>query len=93
MLRVITRQQGHVYRLELHGRLGGEWVRVLEQHWRSIVDAVPPVMVTVVLSHVDFVDADGERLLGRMAERGTEFEVSGCMNRYVIEKLQVGLTK
>jgi hypothetical protein len=37
---------------------------------------------------VDFIDADGERLLRRMAERGVDFVVSGCMNRYVVEQLQ-----
>ena len=59
MLRVITRRLGDGYRLELHGMLGGEWVRLLEGHWRAIV-----------------------------ADAGVEFVVSGCLNRYVIEKLQ-----
>jgi hypothetical protein len=44
--------------------------------------------VTVVLSNVDFIDADGERLFQRMAGAGVRFVVSGCMNRYVVERLQ-----
>src|SRR5512139_3009137 len=87
MLRVITVKRGGVYRLELHGMLGGEWVPLLEQHWRAIVDGVPAT-VTVVLSNVDFIDPDGERLLRRMADAGVRFVVSGCMNRYVVEQLQ-----
>jgi hypothetical protein len=41
-----------------------------------------------VLSNVDFIDSDGERLLQRMAEDGVDFVVAGCMNRYVIENLK-----
>lgn len=88
MLRVITEQQGDTCRLELHGRLGGEWVPMLEQHWRGIVGTPESAKVTVVLSNVNFIDAEGERLLKRMADRGAEFVVEGCLNRYVIEKLQ-----
>jgi hypothetical protein len=89
MLRVITERQGETYRLVLHGMLGGEWVPMLEQHWRAIVDAAPSARVTVVLSDIEFIDADGEQLLRRLGEGGVEFVVSGCMNRYVIEKLQL----
>ena len=75
MLRVITERQGDRYRLDLHGTLGGEWVAVLEQHWRSITDDVPSAKVTLVLSNVDFIDPDGERLLHRMADDDVEFVV------------------
>ncbi len=87
MLRVITVKHGGVYRLELHGMLGGEWVPLLEQHWHAIVDGVP-AKVTVVLSNVDFIDPEGERLLQRMADAGVRFVVSGCMNRYLVDRLQ-----
>jgi hypothetical protein len=43
----------------------------------------------VALRDVEFIDADGEALLRRMADQGVVFEVSGCLNRYVIEKLQL----
>lgn len=88
MLRVITRKRAGVYRLELHGMLGGEWVPLLEQHWRAIVDGGASAGVTVVLTNVDFIDTDGERLLQRMADAGVRFVVSGCMNRYVVDRLQ-----
>jgi hypothetical protein len=88
MLRVITVKRGGVYRLELHGMLGGEWVPLLEQHWRAIVDGVAPARVTVVLSNVDFIDPDGEGLLRRMADAGVRFVVSGCMNRYLVDRLR-----
>jgi hypothetical protein len=51
--------------------------------------------VTLVLSNVDFIDTDGERLLQRMADDGVDFVVAGCLNRYVIDNLkpQVHLAK
>ena len=88
MLRVITRQLGDDCRLELYGMLGGEWVRLLEEHWRAILADLPSATVTVVLSDVEFVDPEGEGLLRRMADGGVAFVVSGCMNRYVIEKVR-----
>jgi len=89
MLRVITKILGAGYRLELHGILGGAWVRLLEQHWREILDDTPGAAITVALRDVAFIDADGEALLRRMADQGVVFEVSGCLNRYVIERLQL----
>ena len=88
MLRVITDRQEDSFGLELHGVLGGEWVPLLEQHWRAIIRALPSAKVTLVLSNVDFIDPDGERLLQRMADDGVEFVVAGCMNRYVIDNLR-----
>lgn len=88
MLRVITDRQGDGYRLDLHGLLGGEWVPLLEQHWRSLMRALPSANVTLVLSNVNFIDPDGERLLQRMADEGVAFVVAGCLNRYVIDNLK-----
>ena len=88
MLRVITDRQGNSYRLDLHGVLGGEWVPLLEQHWRSLMRALPSAKVTLVLSNVNFIDQDGEQLLRRMADDDVEFVVAGCMNRYVIDNLK-----
>ena len=88
MLRVITERQRDSYTLDLHGTLGGEWVGVLEQLWRSVVDDVPFAKVTLVLSNVDFIDSDGERVLQRMADDDVGFVVAGCMNRYVIDRLK-----
>jgi hypothetical protein len=91
MLRVITERHGNSYRLDLHGTLGGKWVTVLEQHWRSIMDDVPSAKVTLVLSNVDFIDPDGEQLLRRMGDDNVEFVVAGCLNRYLIDSLKPGL--
>jgi anti-anti-sigma regulatory factor len=90
MLRLITVPHGSACRLELHGTLGGEWVPLLRHHWQRIARDHPSARVTLALSNVDFVDAEGERLLQQMADAGVQFVVSGCMNRYVVERLQAG---
>ena len=59
MLRIITEQSGGTYRLELHGSITGDWIGVLERHWREILKAAPSAIVTVGLSNVAFIDADG----------------------------------
>ena len=91
MLRIITEQRGTTYRLELHGTVTGAWIAVLERHWREILDRVPSAMVSIGLSNVAFIDSDGEQLLRRIAASGVEFDGTGCMNRYVIEKIAGGV--
>ncbi len=87
MLRVITAQHGKVFRLELHGTVAHEGLAVLEQQWREVIAKEPTATVNVDLSNVVFIDPHGERLLRRMAECGVTFEATGCMNRYVLERI------
>ena len=87
----MTTRRGTTYRLELHGTIAGEWIDELERHWREIVDKAPATSVAIGLSHVVFIDRDGEELLRRMAECGVTFDGAGCMNRYVIQKISGGV--
>ncbi len=91
MLRIITERIGGTYRLELHGSITGEWIAVLERHWREIYEATAGAVVSVGLSNVGFIDAHGEALLRRMADGGVKFDGTGCMTRYVIEKVSGGV--
>ena len=91
MLRIITEQRGTTCRLELHGAVMGEGIAVLERHWREMLDRTPGATVTVGLSNVVFIGPDGEELLRRMAECGVTFDGTGCLNRYVIEKISGGV--
>jgi len=91
MLRITTDRQGATYRIQLHGNLAGDGVDVLERHWRTIRERAPWAPVTVVVADVGFIDADGEAVLRRIADAGAEFEGSGIMNRYIIEKISTGL--
>jgi hypothetical protein len=91
MLRIISKQQETTYRLELHGTIAGEWIAVLEHHWRDILNAAPSATIAVGLSNVVFIDREGEELLRQMAERGVRLDGAGLMNRYVIGKISVGM--
>ena len=91
MLRIITKQHGTGYRLELHGTIAGEWITVIERHWRDILDAVPSASIAIGLSNVGFIDRDGEELLRRLAGRGVNLDGAGLMNRYVIDKISGGV--
>jgi len=89
MLRIVTEQNGDCFTLSLHGRMAADWVALVEQSWRAIADAVPSAKVTAVLSDVSFIDLQGERLLERMWRQGVQFVVSsGCLNRFVVERIQ-----
>ena len=91
MLRIITERRGRTIRLDLHGTIAGEWIEVLDRHWRDVLALQPAAQVAVGLSNVSFIDNAGEALLRRMAEAGVEFDGTGLMNRYVIEKISGGL--
>jgi hypothetical protein len=91
MLRIITEQRGPTIRLELHGTIAGEWIDVLHRHWRDLLASQPGVPVAVGLSNVEFIDNAGEALLRQMVETGVEFDGTGLMNRYVIEKICGGM--
>jgi len=91
MLRIITKNRGTAYWLDLHGTIAGEWIAVLERHWRDILHTVPSASIAVGLSNVGFIDRDGEELLRWMAERGVKLDGAGVMNRYVIEKISGGV--
>jgi len=88
MLRIVTEQDGDLYTLSLHGRVAGEWVSLLDRYWRGIADWTPSARITVVLTDVSYIDAEGERVLEHMWHHGVEFVTSGCMNRYVIDKIR-----
>jgi len=91
MLRIITERRGRTIRLDLHGTIAGEWIEILDRHWRDVLALQPAARVAVGLSNVSFIDNAGEALLRRMAEAGVEFDGTGLMNRYVIEKISGGL--
>jgi hypothetical protein len=90
MLRIITERRGKTYRMELHGTIAGEWIDVLERHWLGIVDRTPSAPIRVGLTNVAFIDTAGEALLRRMAEHGVDFDGTGLMNRYVIDRISGG---
>ena len=88
MLRIVVNQEGADVRLGLHGRLAGDWVRVLERCWESLQDSVPHAVITAELVDITFVDPDGERLLARMHEVGVSLQATGCRNRHLVDQIR-----
>jgi ABC-type transporter Mla MlaB component len=88
MLRIDIEQHGDDFLVALHGSIAGDWVPLLERHWRSITEKVPTASVSMSLSDVSFVDAAGVRLLDEMARAGVRFEASGCMNRHLVDMVE-----
>lgn len=88
MLRIVTEQHGDLYKISLHGKLAGEWVPLLERYWQCLAEKVSAARITTVLSDVPFIDADGQRLLQRMARCGVDLIATGCMNRHLIDRIR-----
>jgi hypothetical protein len=88
MLRIVTEHDGDLCTLFLHGRLAGDWVPLLERYWNSITESAASTHITAVLSNVSFIDRDGEALIERMLRHGVDFVTSGCMNRYLLERIR-----
>jgi hypothetical protein len=91
MLRIITTGRGNTFHLELHGAVAGEFITVLERHWRGILEQAPTATLSIGLSNVEFIDPAAEQLLRRMSDCGVQFDGGGCLNRYVIEKISGGM--
>lgn len=68
MLRIHTAVLPDCCELQLEGRLSGPWVAELEQCWRTLDSP----HVTFNLTHVDYVDEQGRRLLNRARQQGVQ---------------------
>jgi len=87
----MTNRRDEYHQLELHGRISGDWVGVLDRHWRGILAANPGARFTVELSNVTFIDRNGERLLRQMVRCGVGLSGAGLMSRYVIQTVAAGV--
>jgi anti-anti-sigma regulatory factor len=76
--------------LKLEGKIAGQWVKELERVWHNITHKYAPRTVTVDLSGVTFVDAEGKRLLGGMLRDGAELTHAQLLTKYIIDGLRAG---
>ena len=74
MLRITAEENGRLTRFRLEGKLKGDWVRELEQCWIQARNEHPEIQFLVELSHVDYVDDDGRKLLSRMVSQRVMLE-------------------
>ena len=86
MLRVTIERHTSLITFKLEGRIAGEWVDELERAWLD--EAGRSNLIEVDLTGVTFVDEQGKKLLGRMAEQGSNLYATDCMNRSIIEEIR-----
>jgi anti-anti-sigma regulatory factor len=72
MLKITLHDSAHEFRLKLEGRLSGLWVRELEQCWQTASSTTHGRKTILDLGEVDYVDFEGQALLGIMHRHGVE---------------------
>ena len=88
MLKISTRTDATTTIFELEGSLTGIWVQELDNCWRKVANAGPPVRVMVCA--VTFIDDKGKALLIEMHQHGAELVAEGCMNSAIVQEIKQG---
>lgn len=88
MLKITVDKIGEVTKFKLEGKLAGPWVPELERSWLTAKTSCRGECVTVDLSEVGYVDAEGQKLLERMRREGVHLHASGVMTKSIIEQIE-----
>ncbi len=88
MLKITVQESSGNPRVLLDGKLAGDWVKELEQVWQGILAGAPARNVTLDLSGVTFVDAEGKRLLTSMMGHGAKFQKPQLLVKFIVEEMQ-----
>jgi len=85
MLRATEHDESGGWRLELEGRLAGDWTKEAERLWASAPIGKPRL---VDLRGVTCADVDGRDLLHRMHREGARFVAGGVVMKALVEELR-----
>jgi outer membrane protein TolC len=85
MLRVTEHDEADGWRLELEGRLAGDWTKEAERLWARAPVGKPRL---VDLRGVTCADVDGRDLLHRMHRDGARFIAGGVVMKALVEELR-----
>jgi hypothetical protein len=89
MLRITVHDTPGALTFRLEGRLGGPWVRVLQECWQSTVTGRREPVKRVDLTAVTSIDAAGRACLAALHRHGAELVAADClMNAVVAEVTQ-----
>ena len=72
----------------LEGKLAGPWVGELEKNWIPAVADSEAKSVTVDLSGLTFVNAEGRKLLALMYRRGAALKASNYTTKCLVEEIE-----
>lgn len=87
MLKITTHTETHSTTLQLEGRLAGPWVGELKRCWLSTVSNRTKHPLSVDLSAVTYIDAEGKELLNKIYQAGAELVASGCLTSCVVREI------
>jgi anti-anti-sigma regulatory factor len=85
MLRIDTIETSLAITLELHGRLIGPWVPLLEAQWRTTEGHPAGTSIVVDLTDVTAIDGAGRYLLRLMEAKSVTLEGGGIGIRAVLD--------
>jgi anti-anti-sigma regulatory factor len=87
MLKITLLDSARELRFRLEGKLSGLWVGELRQCWTTASSTTAGRRTVVDLREVDFVDDDGEALLGDMHAGGVELHAATPFIRAIVERI------
>jgi hypothetical protein len=74
MLKITMHDSASELRFQLEGRLAAAWVGELRQCWKTASSTTEGRLTVLDLGDVDFIDQDGQALLGEMFSSGVRLE-------------------
>ncbi len=92
MLRITVEEKNNHTRLQLEGKLTGDWVGELERCWISIHNTSAVAEFSVDLGSVSFVDENGKALLRRMVSQGAKLRARGPLMTSLAKEIAGQLT-
>ncbi len=87
MLRITVHDNPRALTFQLEGRLGGPWLRVLEECWQSTLARQHNPVLLVDLTGVTFIDAAGKACLADMHRQGAVFIAADCLTRAIVAEI------
>ncbi|HEV2177352.1 MAG TPA: STAS domain-containing protein [Terriglobia bacterium] len=87
-MKITTEQGAEAMTLKLEGKIAGPWVAELERAWQASAASCDKAHITVDLSAVTFIDAEGKKLLAEIHQQKGRLQAAGCMTRCVVEEIK-----
>jgi anti-anti-sigma regulatory factor len=87
MLKITLHDSSTELRFRLEGKLSGPWVTELRQCWQTASSTTGGRKTVVDLRDVDFVDADGQRLLAEMHCHEVRLQAVTPLIRTLVEEV------
>jgi ABC-type transporter Mla MlaB component len=88
MLKITLHDHRNQLRFRLEGKLAGAWVSELRQCWQTAASTTQDRSISIDLSEVDFVDAEGLALLADMVRHGVHLKAVTPFIRSLVAEIE-----